>query len=57
MNSYLLHRDLAELRSSNFRKSQTARLLHSLQRSSIKSLKKRHFAAVNVLDIEQINER
>jgi hypothetical protein len=57
MNTYLLSRDLATARADKFHFDQTARLFSSIQRSPRKRLKKRHFGAVNALDIEQINGR
>ena len=57
MNGYLVNRNIAAGRPSELRRAQTGRAFRSLQRSSTKTLKKRHFAAVNALDIEQINGR
>jgi hypothetical protein len=58
MNIYLLERSLAPSTTADeFRYAQTARLFGSLQRSTSKSLKNRHFGAVNALDIERINAR
>lgn len=57
MNTFLLNRDIAAVPLRSFHVAQTARLFTSIQRSSRKRLKKRHFGAVNALDIERINGR
>ena len=57
MNTYLLNRDIASITQNSFRFAQTERIYKSLQRSRTKRLKRRHFGAVNALDIEQINGR
>ena len=57
MNSWLVNRDIAATRSTLFQFAQTDRLFRSLHRSPNKKLKKRHFGAVNAIDIEKINGR
>ena len=57
MNSFLLNRDIGTTRVDAFHFAQSGRLFKSIQRSPHKKLKKRHFGAVNALDIEQINGR
>ena len=57
MNTYLLHRSLAGVTPEFFHYAQTDRIFKSLHRSPCKKLKKRHFGAVNALDIERINAR
>jgi len=57
MNGYLLNRDIAAIRSTVFHFAQTDRLFKSFHRSPNRKLKKRHFGAVNAIDIEEINGR
>jgi hypothetical protein len=57
MNSFLLNRDIGTTRVDAFHFAQTGRLFRSIQQSPHKKLKKRHFGAVNALDIEQTNGR
>jgi hypothetical protein len=58
MNIYLLERSLAPgTTADEFRYAQTGRLFGSLNRSSSKTIKKRHVGAVNALDVERINAR
>lgn len=57
MNNYLLNRDIGSVPPKAFHHAQTDRVFRSLRLSSRKTLKKRHFGAVNAVNVEQINGR